>query len=186
MSIPIVYDRYFNKGTASPNDWVDVTIVVSFISPPAPSLNAWFADCGDNLGGSNASNGPLIGVTQSVTRTNITPNVSTEQVGVSQQCDGCIRFWPNAPTWPTPPIAFADAWKPTNPNTMSSIKVVFKTVVAPTAIVGTVIGPPVAWITPSMTDFTASRVMMYHGSDFTKIIATGSVPAGCSRSLTIV
>jgi hypothetical protein len=187
----LTYDRSFSSTTAKPGDTIQVRFNVSFIAPPAPSVNCWFDNIGDNLGGSNPANGPLSHVYLSEeysSQTNLRP--PTLMKAWEGNPAGCVRFWCQGPVWPsTYPSStgsYADVWRPLNFNSMVNLTIIQNFTVVPNAVPGTVIGPPTRASPCDDSNITAGKLMIDLGSDMVLHINTGSAPPGWSRTLTIV
>ncbi len=182
--IQVFYSRYFGQATAKRGDSVDVTFEIFFISPLVPSVNTWFTNLGDNLGGGKAESSPLAyGYTSFITKENIWPlTVNTDFVG-SNGYRGCMRSWATGSSYPGPTSPLSTVWVPLNPNTMTRIKIFTTWSVSESAVPGQVIGVP-ARATPVNNDNQGPGYMMVDlGSDMTLNILSDSSHI---RTLTIV
>lgn len=184
MTTIINYSRSFLPSTVHKGDQVTVTFRISFISPPGPSLNLWFDNLGDNLGGSTATTSPLSHAYNNyVTTTNLTPySVQQANVGVGSN-DGCLRVWTGGGTYPSS-TSLATVWKPINPNTYTELEISAQYSATSSAIIGTVISQPTRAIPTSNTNYDAGKMMIDLGSDF--ILNISNQKPGTSSTLTIL
>lgn len=188
MPIPIKYQRYFLHPYVEPGQYTTVITKVYFTSPFYPDINTWFTDIGDNLGGSDPTNGPLNKLTNILTMKNlwtsaaISPGISFVGNGGNT---GCMRLWSkgNSPYPMGSGWAEQFYWRPISPNTYSELKLETKYLVSENAS-GTIIIEPTTLVTPSATNFTPACVMATLGSGFSWEFDY-SIPAGASLKLTV-
>ncbi len=188
MSVVLNYNRYFNKATAKRGEYVDITFNVSFISPPSPSVNCWFQNIGDNLGGSKVASGPLHWDSKAPTTiTNLDPAAWNFIVAGSYLRKGLIRFYyGNDLSYPQPTTPLSEVWKPLLPNTITGIRFVHRFQVVNEADLGTIIDVPTRSTPCNNSNWDPNEMMIDLGSDMTLRIIDGAPPSGSSRTLTIV
>lgn len=182
----INYSRRFGQAQARRGDIVEVEFLIYFTSPPGPSVNCWWDNVADNLGGSQSATGPLIwNSSKYVTGQNLIPNnVSYHSRGVGGSA-GCFRFWANGTVYPSPTTPLTQVWKPINPSTFTTVRLVQTFRVHDNAVIGTVIGVPTRATPCSDTNYDANKMMIDLGSEMNLIILSNTPESG-SRTLTII
>jgi hypothetical protein len=182
----INYNRRFSVATAKRGDLVDITFQVSFLSPPAPSVNCWFDNVGDNLGGSQSATGPLVwdSVVSNGSQ-NLNPALVSYHTTGQPGAPGCFRFWCQGGVYPSPTTPANQVWKPINPLTNTTVTLTQRFRVHDNATIGTVIGVPTRVTPCSNTNYDANKLMIDMGSDCNLFIVSGE-PATGYRTLTIV
>lgn len=185
----LFYDRYFNRATASAGDEVYVTIQLAFVSPTNSGSGIWFDNIGDNLGGSNSTNGPLVGdpayVSIPIVQNMTVHHFHADDVG-NAGAEGCIRIWCAGSSYPGPSTWHNSVFHPTASAKPTSFTVVRKFSVHPNATVGTVINAPVSVPPPINTNYDAGELMITRGWQMILTILNTTAPPGQSRTLTIV
>lgn len=188
MPIPLKFNRYFLQSTANVGDLVTVVTKVYFTSPSAPDINTFFTDIGDNLGGSDATYGPLKNISSTLSTTNLWVSTGVQPgkafLGNGGNT-GCMRAWSrwnvNYPMGTCCAEQFY--WRPISPNTLSVLQI-DATYVVTAGAGNSWIGPPNTIIAPSATNFTPRCIMATMGSSF-QLQIDSTTPVGASSSLTI-
>ena len=188
MPIPLKYQRYFLQSTANPGDLITVVTKVYFTSPFFPDINTWFTDIGDNLGGSDATYGPLKNFDCTITTTNLWVSsgiLPGKKFLGNGTMTGCMRAWSNGNFSYPMGSGYAEQnyWRPINPSTASVLQITARYLVGANAS-GQFIGHPSTLVSPSNTNFTPACVMATLGSGFS-FQFDYSAPAGASSTLTI-
>ena len=185
MSIPVFYNRYFSKSTAARGQTVDVTFDFSFMSPVIPSVNTWFANLADNVGGGFDATG-ILGFFDiiSVTTTNLTPTpINRVVTGQNNTVHGCLRTWASGGSYPGPVSPLSAVWKPIGPSPISRLRIVARAVVRENAVPGQVIGVPIRVTPVDNANLNAGEMMVDLGSDMFLTILNDN---NYQRTLTIV
>lgn len=188
MTISLWYKRYFLQSSASRGTNVTVITEIYFQSPFYPSLDTWFTNIGDNLGGSDSVTGPLKNISSTMTSTNIwMSNPPGKAFFGNNGNTGCMRIWSNKNFAYPMGDGYAEQnyWRPINPNMLSSIRLEAVYQVTSGAVSGTRIGAANTIVSPSATNFTPSCIMATIGSDF-QLLFNYSIPAGASLTLDII
>ena len=139
---------------------------VTFVPPFIPTVNCWFDNLADNLGGSNTNTGPLNFVSTTQTASiNIRPTTIVKyQVG-QPGAISCV---------------------PTFFGYECTMVIITKFQVHANAIIGTVIGVPTRATPCSNANIDANKMMIDLGPDVYLNILSDDPGKGFSRTLTIV
>lgn len=159
------------------------------MSPLAPSSTVWFNNYADNLGGSNATNGPLSWNYTNVTATtNLLPSTVQKTFVGNGGFSGCQRLWASGGSYPGSSSFGSGVWKPINANTLTKLTWVSNFAVATNATPGLVLGTVTRATPVSLTNYTANKFMINMGAGCTLNVLSGNtgLPAQMHRTCTIL